>query len=274
MQSISVIINADLSNEMKMSGRQHIFEQPLSERIRICMRVETLMKRFHYFLALKGDWSGYSALLAVLELTALLERGDLKQELLKELERQHGALKLLSAHEGVDTAKLELLLSKQKNASDRVLKLDGKLGEHLKRVDFLLSIKQRTSIPGGSCDFDLPELRFWLNQPHERREADLRRWAGPYLEIETVVALILGSIRDSASPKQVVAENGFFQQPLDPQQSNQLLRVGIPADLVIYPEISAGKHRYSIRFLDPLPIDSVPSQVKDDVTFMLARCSL
>ncbi len=232
------------------------------------------MKRFHYFLALKGGWSGYSALLAVLELTALLERGDLKQELLKELERQHSALKILATHEGVDTAKLELLLSKQKNASNRVLKLDGKLGEHLKRIDFLLSIKQRTSIPGGSCDFDLPELRFWLNQSHDQRESDLRRWAAPYLEIETVIALILGSIRDSASPKRVIAENGFFQQPLDPQQSNQLLRISIPADLVIYPEISAGKHRYSVRFLNPLPIDSVPSQVKEDVPFMLARCSL
>ncbi len=257
-----------------MSVRQHIFEQPLNERIRICLRVETLMKRFHYFLALKGGWSGYSALLAILELTTLLERGDLKQELLKELERQHSALKILSSHEGVDTAKLELLLSKQKNASNRVLKLDGKLGDHLKRIDFLLSIKQRTSIPGGNCDFDLPELRFWLNQSHEQRESDLRRWAAPYLEIETVIALVLGSIRDSASPNRVIAENGFFQQPLDSKQSNQLLRISIPADFKIYPEISAGKHRYSVRFLNPLPIDSVPSQVKEDVPFMLSRCSL
>jgi len=232
------------------------------------------MTRFHYFVSLKGGWSGYSALLTVLELTALLERGDLKQELLKELERQHSSLKLLTTHEGVDSSKLELLLSKQKNASDRVLKLDGKLGEHLKRIDFLLSIKQRTSIPGGNCDFDLPELRYWLNQSHSQRESDLRRWATPYLEIETVIDLILGSIRDSASPQRVIAENGFFQQSLDPQQSNQLLRITIPADFQIYPEISAGKHRYSVRFLNPIPIDSVPSQVKEDVPFMLSRCSL
>ncbi len=257
-----------------MSGRQHIFEQPLNERIRMCLRVETLMNRFHYFVSLKGGWSGYATLLTVLELTALLERGDLKQELLKELERQHSSLKLLTTHEDVDTAKLELILSKQKNASDRVLKLDGKLGEHLKRIDFLLSIKQRTSIPGGNCDFDLPELRYWLNQSHDQRESDLRRWAAPYLEIETVIDLILGTIRDSASPQRVIAENGFFQQSLDPQQLNQLLRISIPADFQIYPEISAGKHRYSVRFLNPLPIDSVPSQVKEDVPFMLSRCSL
>ena len=257
-----------------MSVRQHIFEQPLNERIRTCLRVETLMKRFHYFLALKGGWSGYSALLTILELTTLLERGDLKQELLKELERQSIALKSLSTHEGVDTAKLELILSKQKNARERILQLSGKLGEHLKRIDFLLSIRQRTSIPGGNCDFDLPELRFWLNQSYEQREVDLRRWAAPYLVLETVIDLILNAIRDSAMPKPEIAENGFFQQSLDPQQANQLLRISIPVDEKIYPEISAGKHRYSVRFLDPFPIDSVPTQVKTNVPFMLSRCSL
>jgi cell division protein ZapD len=241
-----------------MSVKQHIFEQPLNERIRSCLRVETLMSRFHYFLALKGGWSGYSALLSILELTALLERGDLKQELLKELERQHSSLKSLATHDGVDSAKLELLLSKLKNAIDRVL----------------LSIKQRTSIPGGNCDFDLPELRYWLNQNHQDRESDLRRWAAPYIEIESVIHLILNTIRDSASPQREIAENGFFQQSLDQSQSNQLLRISIAADFNIYPEISAGKHRYSVRFLSPLPIDSIPTQVKEDVPFMLSRCSL
>ena len=130
----------------------------------MCLRVETLMKRFHYFEALKGDWSAYSALLTILELTSLLERGDLKQEVMKELERQHGALKALMRHQEIDQDKLEIILSKQKLALERLHRLDGKLGEHLKRVDFLLGIKQRTSIPGGSCDFDLPQLRYWLNR--------------------------------------------------------------------------------------------------------------
>ena len=98
-----------------MSLRYNTFEQPLNERIRMCLRVETLMKRFHYFEALKGDWSAYSALLTVLELTALLERGDLKQELMKELERQLGALRALTEHQEIDHSKLDLILSKQKN---------------------------------------------------------------------------------------------------------------------------------------------------------------
>lgn len=257
-----------------MPSKHIIFEQPLNERIRLCLRIETLMKRFHYFTLLKGDWSGYSALLGVLEITSLLERGDLKQELMKELERQHTALKSLSTHKGVDKSKLILILSRQKHAIERLHQLNGKLGEHLKRNDFLLAIKQRTSIPGGSCDFDLPELRFWLNQDHDQRVVDLQRWAAPYLELESVIELVLSVIRDSAMPEKVVAENGFFHQTLDPQQSNQLLRISISATAGIYPEVSAGKHRYSVRFLNPLPIDEIPSQIKEDVSFSLTRCSL
>jgi cell division protein ZapD len=257
-----------------MSARYQIFEQPLNERIRMCLRVETLMNRFHYFEALKGDWSAYSALLTILEITSLLERGDLKQELMKELERQHAALKGLVSHQQIDQSKLELILSKQKHALNRIHQLSGKLGEHLKRVDFLIGIKQRTSIPGGSCDFDLPQLRFWLNQTHEQRLFDLQKWVAPYIELEVVIELILTAIRDSIAAKPVVAENGFYQQSLDPQQSNQMIRILVDSELPIYPEISAGKHRYSVRFMKPQAGGVMPSQVKEDVSFLLACCSL
>ena len=257
-----------------MSDTSQIFEQPLNERIRMCLRIETLMKRIHYFATPEADWSGYGALLGILEITALLERGDFKQELMKELESHHSALKALSSHQGVDKSKLEITLSKQKNAISQIHRMSGKLGEHLKRIEFLGTIKQRTSIPGGSCDFDLPALRFWLNQTHQRRVDDLTRWAAPYFELEAVIELILKIIRESAMPEQVTAENGFYQQSLDPHQPNRLLRISIPTGVGFYPEISAGKHRYSIRFLNPLPIDNSPTQVKKDVPFTLMRCSL
>ncbi|MEM7563796.1 MAG: cell division protein ZapD [Pseudomonadota bacterium] len=257
-----------------MSTKYQTFEQPLNERIRMCLRVETLMKRYHYFESLKGDWSAYNAMLTILEITALLERGDFKQELMKELERQHMALQALIQHQDIDHSKLDLVLSKQKNALERIHRLDGKLGEHLKRVDFLLGVKQRTSIPGGTCDFDLPQLRFWLNRDHDERVVDLQAWVRPYRELEDVIALILKVIRDSASEKLVIAENGFYQQSLDPKQSTQLIRISVESSELIYPEISAGKHRYSVRFMKPQPGDALPVQVKQEIEFLLSRCSL
>ncbi len=257
-----------------MPVKYQTFEQPLNERIRMCLRVETLMKRFHYFEALKGDWSAYSALLTILEITALLERGDFKQELLKELDRQHGALEGLGKHQNIDQNKLDSILAKQKAAMNRMHQLNGKLGEHLKRVEFLLGIRQRTTIPGGSCDFDLPQLRYWLNQSHEQRVFDLKEWSAPYIELEVVIELLLKVLRDSGNEQSSIAENGFYQESLDTKKPTQLLRIDVDATRLIYPEISAGKHRYSIRFMKPQAHETMPIQVKEDVEFRLSRCTL
>jgi len=137
-----------------------------------------------------------------------------------------------------------------------------------------VGIKQRASIPGGTCDFDLPQLRFWLNQSHDQRIRDLHNWVAPYRELDEVIELILKTLRDSATAKVVVAENGFYQEPLDTRQSTQLIRISVNADATMYPEISAGKHRYSVRFMRVSPGDTPPVQVKENIEFLLSRCSL
>jgi cell division protein ZapD len=45
------------------------------------------------------------------------------------------------------------------------------------------------------------------------------------------------------------------------------------ADALIYPEISGGKHRFSVRFMDVRDgISSRPAQVLKDVSFDLTVC--
>jgi cell division protein ZapD len=113
-----------------------------------------------------------------------------------------------------------------------------------------------------------------MNQNHEKRISDLREWAAPYCQLEDVIELILKTIRDSASAKPTVAENGFYQKPLDTRQATQLIRIDIDAEAKIYPEISAGKHRYSVRFMRLDSGGMAPAQVKEDVEFLLSRCAL
>jgi cell division protein ZapD len=258
-----------------MSQQVYIFEQPLNERIRMFLRIEHLVDRLQYLKGLDTDTGSYQALLTVLEITSLVERGDIKQEVIKELERQHRSLNQLISHQGVDKSRLELTLSKLKTAMKTIRSLDGKLGEHLKKIDYLLSIKQRASIPGGSCDFDIPQLRYWLNQPFAARTADIDRWSKPYSELYEVLVLILNILRDSAHAEMTTAVKGFFQEPLDTSQPNQLLRIEMPHGSDIFPEISAGKHRYSIRFLQAQDsVDRLPVQYKQDITFRLFRCTL
>ncbi|MBT3203235.1 MAG: cell division protein ZapD [Gammaproteobacteria bacterium] len=258
-----------------MTNNTFIFEQPLNERIRIFLRIEALIHRLDFFKQQDNDHSSYHAALTVLELTALVERGDIKQETIKELERQHKVLKALISHQSVDKSRLELILSKIKHALTNMHAMDGRFGEHLKKIDFLLTIKQRAGIPGGSCDFDIPQLRFWLNHNFQTRVNDIVRWSQPYYQLNEVVVLILNLIRDSALAERVTAKNGFFQNNLDTTLANQMLRIELDCNSNFFPEISAGKHRYSIRFLQPQEkSDLPPVQLKQDLDFKLFLCAL
>lgn len=258
-----------------MTNNTYIFEHPLNERIRIFLRIESLIQRLNFFNQQDNDHSSYHSLLTILEITSLVERGDIKQEAIKELERQHKVLKALITHQNVDKSRLELTLSKIKHSLTSMHAMDGKLGEHLKRIDFLLTIKQRASIPGGSCDFDLPQLRFWLNMDYQQRIDDINRWAKTYYQLYDVIVLMLNLIRESTFAEDMVASKGFFQQSLDTTLANQMLRIELDRSHHLFPEISAGKHRYSIRFLQPQESsDRLPTQFKQDVNFKLFLCAL
>jgi cell division protein ZapD len=52
----------------------------------------------------------------------------------------------------------------------------------------------------------------------------------------------------------------------------QLLRICLPADLGIYPEISGSHHRCSVRFLRWNGLASRPSQAEGDIPFQLITC--
>ena len=40
--------------------------------------------------------------------------------------------------------------------------------QRLRDSEFLNAIKHRSTIPGGTCEFDLPDYRHWLDQPFAR----------------------------------------------------------------------------------------------------------
>ena len=82
-------------------------------------------------------------------------------------------------------------------------------------------------------------------------------------------------IRDSAFAEDVIAKNGFFQNSLDTSLANQMLRIELNCKDNIFPEISAGKHRYSIRILqNQETTDQLPVQLKQDINFKLFLCAL
>lgn len=251
-----------------------VYEQPLNEKVRAFLRLEKLFYRYAFHLKHGSEWNNMIAIDSIIEILAFTSRSDVKLEALKELERQHARLERLSKRPDIDHKQLASIL---KNISRRIGELQaitGHIGQETKQVELLNAISQKSSVPGGISDFDLPALKNWLNKPKDVRQKHLEKWFRPFGHLDRAVQLILDVIRHSAEETHEMAEGGFFQKSLDINQSIQLLRISIPAESVCYPETSAGKHRFSIRFMQNDDPSVRPEQCKQDVAFRLQMCAI
>ena len=249
------------------------YEHPLNERIRTLMRLEDLYHRAQFFAA-QADGPAHHAALAVLfEITDVAARADLKADLLQELERQKQLLTPLRSNPAIESRVLEPLLVDIDRASAALLAQTGKAGVHLRDNEWLMTIKQRTAIPGGVCEFDLPGYHYWLNGDPAARQHDLHGWIEPFLPIYDGLAIILRLLRDNGRATRQTAYRGVFQLMLTTSKVAQLLRLTVPLDLPCVPEISANKYALNIRFIGVTGMDR--GTVYDhDVEFELAFCNL
>lgn len=251
---------------------QTIYEFPLNERIRVFMRLEQLFRQLNHFISGSTVYDKRAAISVLLDILMIFSRNDLKSELLKELERHIKVLNQIAHSQGVDTDKLQQILDQLSGVSKSLYQASGKIGINVMESDLFQSISQRNSIPGGSCSFDLPAYHYWLEQDESEQQKDLERWTQPFVNIRTAIDLILNFIRQSTTPKQELAKAGFFQMSLDPSHPVQLLRVHVDTDIPCFAEISGGKHRFTIRFMEPSSDENRPTQTQQDIPFALTRC--
>jgi len=253
---------------------QLIFEQPLNERIRTFLRLEHLFNQFNQHLSHNSDWDTHSAVKNILDIMNLLGRGDIKRETIKELERQHVTLKTFMEIPGINQGRLEDIIGEQEVCLQKLHEISNNIGQELVQNELLNAIRQRLNMPGGLCEFDLPVYSHWLNQPHEKRITVLQNWFQPFTTLESAVKLILQVIRDSTDPTEKMAESGFYQKNLDANQTCLMIRVFLPENTNVFPEISAGKHRFTIRFLTACDPSCRPEQNKQNIEFKIACCIL
>lgn len=250
-----------------------IYEQPLNERVRTFLRLEHLFCKIDYTLRGYSIWDSRATLDSMVEALEILSRSDLKTELIKELDRQIVKLNSLKQKPGVDSQQLAAILDKLESAQASLHKISGQIGQHLREQELINSLRQRMMTPGGSCPIDLPIFHLWLQQPAEARIEQQERWNSELTVVREPVALLLEMVREASIPQHQTAPEGFFQQSLDSNLPIQLIRVTVPAELPYFAEISAGKHRLTIRFLEPQP-GRRPLQAQETVEFQLTCCTL
>lgn len=250
------------------------YEQPINERIRTFLRLEKLFRQYEFHLRQGSTWNHAIAIDSINELLTVTTRSDIKLEALKELERQSARLERLSSRSHIDQNQLDSLLNKQKKLITELQAIQGQLGKNTQAVELLLTMRQKSSIPGCLCDFDLPAYQHWQSLPEQTRRSHLQQWFQPFSVLDQAIHLILDVLRHSVEDSEETASNGFFQQSIPGNQTFQLLRISIPAGSDYYPEISAGKQRFSIRFMSNKDPANRPEQCSENISFKLNKCTI
>src|SRR3989442_1042715 len=80
----------------------------------------------------------------------------------------------------------------------------------LRDSEFLSAIKHRSAIPGGTCEFDLPDYYFWLTQPDETRTRTFNEWLSLLRPLCDAVAELLWLTRQNGRTRKELAQAGTF----------------------------------------------------------------
>lgn len=267
-----MIVAASSASSEKADNQPAEYEQPLNERMRTFMRLEFLYQQMLYNSELDNDWATRAATSSLLEIMAILMRGDIRSDVHKELDHQIEALEKFQAQPQVDSKRLGTLIGNLASSREAVNAVGTHFLQALKDSEFLNAIKHRSAIPGGTCEFDLPEYSHWLRQPYARRQVDMNNWLETIQPVCDAVIELLWLIRESAQPADKVAINGMYQHRVQKDATCRLLRVTLPADSTLYPEISGSQHRFTIRFLEWSSIESRAVQTGHDVAFKISVC--
>ena len=237
------------------------------------MRLEDVASRAHVYIGGEEPQDHHAALASLFEIADIAARADLKTELLQELERQKQMLVPLRANPRIEADTLDALLADIDAVTAQLLVPSGKLGAHLRENEWLMAIKQRSGIPGGVSEFDLPAYHWWLHRDAASRRGDLAGWFAPFEPVLAGLAIVLKLLRENARVSRHTAYRGVFQLMLTTTKVAQLLRLTLARDLACVPEISANKYALNIRFIGVSGMDR-GNVVDQDIAFELTFCTL
>lgn len=249
-----------------------LYEYPLNEGIRTMLRLEQLFDRLALLVERDHPVDHHFALATVFEIMDVASRADLKSDLLKDLDRHRGQLQGYRGNPQISEAALDEVIGRIDRAFDGLNGLPGKAGQALTANEWLMSVRSRISIPGGTCEFDLPAYYAWQQRPPPQRRADLATWTTSLMPLAEALRVLLGLIRQSGSAQRQVAVGGQYQQSLPIGRTYQLMRVRLDASADLVPEISGHRLMLMVRLMQPAS-DGRLRPCGDDVAFELTLCA-
>ena len=248
------------------------YEFPLIEKVRTMLRLEDLFARMTHFAEHEHSMDHHSALMTMFEILEVISRADLKSDLLQELERQKRVLSNLRNNPAISEQALETILGEIEQSYSLLLAMSGKIGQHLRENEWLMGIKQRAMIPGGTCEFDLPSYHYWQAQSPDQRRENLLSFLAPLLPVQTGLQIILRLLRENGKVFHFTAQQGTFQQ-MQGGRVVHMLRLRLRRGLACIPEVGANKYAINIRFI-AASYAARTTLFEQDVPFEMTFCSL
>lgn len=237
------------------------------------LRLEHLFDRLAQLMRRDDAVDHHYALATMFELMDVASRADLKSDVLRELDRYKAQFMSYRGNPAIEEAILDDVLDRIERAHNGLNQLQGKAGQALASNDWLMSIRSRINIPGGTCEFDLPAYYAWQHLPATQRQGDILRWASTLNPLANALKVMLGLLRDAGHPHMVAAPNGQYQQSLKENRTYQLLRLRIDPALGLIPEISANRLLVSIRLMRPDADGKLKIASDTDAGFELTLCA-
>lgn len=239
-----------------------IYEQPLNEKTRSYLRLEYLANQLQSNLVQDHQHRCFYPLFSLCELT---ERCDYQIDIIKDIDKQLQQLTHWQNQNNTDKQQLTDLIDRLKDARKYLIHYQ-RPGQILKQDRFLSALRQRFGMPGACCNFDLPQLHFWLAKPFDVRLQEYRTWIAHFDCLLTPIKLLLELTRQTTHYTDETAIAGFYQG--NSEQALSLIRVKLDAAQGCYPTISGNRNRYAIHFV------GFEQQKHSDQTidFMLATC--
>lgn len=268
-------MSEEAKNELESTpdSEMLVFEQPLNERMRTFLRLDFLYSQALFHNEVASPWGSRAAMSSLLDILAISSRTDVRSDVLKELERHLSLLNEYQSKPGVDTGRLRTVMSNLLRLRTDLLNAGSAYLQPLRDSEFLNAIKHRSAIPGGTCEFDLPDYFYWLSQPAETRIKMFNQWLGMLRPLCDAIAELIWLTRQSGRAREETAKGGIFHITFERDSPSQLLRISLPASAGLYPEISGSHYRCSVRFLSWNGITARPTQAEGDVKFLLSTCA-
>ncbi len=240
------------------------FDHPLSERVRSLIRIKHLFNRFNHTLESDDKWSHHVSIASLFEIMECSSRADLKLEILQELERQRQRF----IKENNNPEQLEQITQTSQDLQD----IQQKFGQHIRENEWLMALKQRMIVPGGTTPVELPGYYFWQKQDPEQRRHDLRIWSQVMMPTYRATDLLLTLLRNNQQAAQCQALEGNYQHN-SMAHNVHLLTIEVPKAEGVLPEVAANKYFTHIRFLTADQNNMRGQQTHRDIPFNMIMCS-